>query len=113
MLSGMKRRLQKSSFGFGLYRKKRTFFTLSDEVHTGDCSYNSRMKECPIMLVSGMLVIRRKTYPCQLKFYDFTGVVSVFQLIWERVRGPISRRGRERCQEAGSASLGTGQHFAC
>ena len=96
-----------------VYIEKRTFFTLSDEVRAGDCSYNSRMKERLMMLVSGMLVIQRKTYPCQLKFYDFTVVMSIFQLIWQRVRGPTSRRGRDWCQETGSASLGIGQSFAC
>lgn len=61
----------KSPLLVSVYIEKRMFFTLSDEVHARDCSCNSRMKDCPIMLVSGMLVIQRKTYPCQLKFYDY------------------------------------------
>lgn len=108
-LQGMKRQLQNSS-GFGLYRKSIFFYTQCWSAGRRLLKVQGEWEPWNCL---GDAVMQRKTSPFQLKFHSFTVVVSIFQLIWQRVRGVTGRGGREWCQETGSASLGTGQHFAC
>lgn len=107
-LKGVKRQLQNSP-GFGLYRKSTSFYT--EWWSAGRRLFlKNRMNENPV-IVLGMLLYRGR--PPHANWNSTACSCGIFQLIWQRVRGATSRRGREWCQETGSASLGTGQHFAC
>lgn len=91
MLSGMKRRLQKSYFCFDLYQGRFSHWLMSCVQET----QNSRIKSVPIILVSGIQAVQWKTNRISITFQLWW---TFFQLIWSSVWVSKSRWGRNHAK---------------